>query len=107
MSNRDECYRISRMSVHELLDYVLNNPEYLADSYYHEFRRAIHSRKAELSHEAEPTHAQMYAWLREQHWNHSPLAVVLDPKKAIKLGYSAPFGDLLDSTIRELMKKGM
>lgn len=105
MTDKEFVDSIGQMSETELLAVVIENPEYLCDSYYRSFGSAIVCRHRGLSQPTEPTHAQMYAWLREQHWSNSPLAVVLEPKKAIKLGYSAPFGDLLDSTIRELMRK--
>jgi len=42
---------------------------------------------------------QRYLWLREQHWNESNVAVVLAPKKAVKLGYDCPSGQRLDEII--------
>lgn len=43
--------------------------------------------------------AARYRWLREQHWNESNVAVVLAPKKAVKLGYDCPSGQRLDEII--------
>jgi len=52
---------------------------------------------------AEPTpdeqDAERYRWLRSQHWNTGLLAVVADPKAAIKLGYDCPSLDRLDEAI--------
>ena len=42
------CLRISQMSESELLDYVLDNSEYLSDPYYRVFERAIYARHEEL-----------------------------------------------------------
>jgi hypothetical protein len=43
-----ECERISKMSESELLDYVLEHPDYVYDNYYSAFRSAIHKRHDEL-----------------------------------------------------------
>jgi hypothetical protein len=43
-----ECLIIRRMSEHELLEYILANPEYLTDSYYRIFGDAIRGRAREL-----------------------------------------------------------
>lgn len=50
--------------------------------------------------------AERYRWLREQHWNESTLAVVCEPKKAVKLGYDCPSGERLDEAIDAAMSKG-
>lgn len=47
--------------------------------------------------------AARYRWLRAQHWDSGPLAVVRNPKDAVKLGYEAPSGDRLDAAIDKLM----
>lgn len=44
-------------------------------------------------------YALRYEWLRAQHWSESELAVVVNPKQAIKLGHQAPFGKMLDTMI--------
>lgn len=43
--------------------------------------------------------AMRYRWLRAQHWNDSPLAVVANPKQAIKLGHDCPSDERLDELI--------
>ena len=43
--------------------------------------------------------ADRYRWLRAQNWNQSEMAVVCQPKGAIKLGYDCPFGERLDAAI--------
>lgn len=48
--------------------------------------------------------AERYRWLREQRWNYGKIAVVTQPKKAIKPGYDAPSFDRLDSIIDDLME---
>lgn len=40
--------RIAKMSVRQLLDYVLEHPYYLTDSYYRGFDTAIYKRAEEL-----------------------------------------------------------
>ena len=47
--------------------------------------------------------AARYRWLRSQHWNEGKLAVVVDPKDAVKLGQDCPSLDRLDEMIDELM----
>lgn len=49
-------------------------------------------------------YAERYQWLREQHWNDSPMAVVMRPKDAVKLGHECPFGDRLDAYIDQHRK---
>jgi hypothetical protein len=44
-------------------------------------------------------YAENYRWLREQHWDTSALCVVVDPKKAVRLGHECPSGDRLDEAI--------
>ncbi len=39
---------ISRMSLRELLEYVLHNPEVLCDPYYREYGNAVRARAEEL-----------------------------------------------------------
>lgn len=48
--------------------------------------------------------AKRYRWLRAQHWDSSPLAVVSDPKKAVKLGHDLPSLDRLDVYIDSAMQ---
>lgn len=50
-------------------------------------------------------HAQMYRFIRSVHWYDSPMAVVMNPKEAVKLGHYCPSGDLLDAEIQKLMKE--
>ena len=47
--------------------------------------------------------AERYCWLRTQHWSTGLLAVVADPKAAIKLGYDAPSLARLDEAIDAAM----
>lgn len=49
--------------------------------------------------------ADRYRWLRGQHWNESSIAVVCDPKKAVKLGGHCPYGEGLDEIIDAAMKR--
>lgn len=49
--------------------------------------------------------AERYRWLRAQTWDRGPLAVVRNPKQAIKLGYDAPSRLRLDEAIDEAMKE--
>ena len=53
--------------------------------------------------EALQTDAQRYRWLREQQWNTGLLAVVADPKAAIKLGHDCPSLERLDDAIDAAM----
>lgn len=48
--------------------------------------------------------AARYRWLRRQYWNESKLAVVLNPREAVRLGYDLPSLDRLDDMIDENMK---
>lgn len=50
--------------------------------------------------------AERYRWLREQHWSTDTIAVVLNPKQAVKLGYVCPYDSLLDETIDAAIAKG-
>lgn len=43
--------------------------------------------------------AARYRWLREQHWNESPMVVVCDPKTSVKLGFDCPSSTRLDEAI--------
>jgi hypothetical protein len=47
--------------------------------------------------------AERYRWLREQSWDTGLLAVVADPKDAIKLGYDCPSLARLDEQIDAAM----
>lgn len=49
--NELECEKIAAMSMRELLDYVLGNPEYLTDSYYRVFGSAVYKRDEQLTAE--------------------------------------------------------
>lgn len=49
--------------------------------------------------------AERYRWLRAQHWDTSKLAVVVDPKRAVKLGHDLPSLDRLDAVIDDAMHK--
>jgi len=44
MSDEAEYERISKMSESELLDYVIEHPEYLTDPYYRGYDTAIYAR---------------------------------------------------------------
>lgn len=48
--------------------------------------------------------AARYRWLRAQNWNDGELAVVANPKQAVKLGHDCPSMDRLDSAIDLSMK---
>ena len=43
--------------------------------------------------------AERYRWLRAQHWSDSPLAVVADPRNAVKPGRDCPSSARLDELI--------
>lgn len=47
--------------------------------------------------------AARYRWLRMQTWHAGRLAVVANPKDALKLGQYAPSGELLDAAIDQEM----
>lgn len=49
--------------------------------------------------------AERYRWLRAQHWDTSPLAVVVDPKNSVKLGRDCPSKDRLDEAIDREMAR--
>lgn len=46
-----------------------------------------------------------YELLRSLHWSDGALAVVVNPKEAVKLGHVCPSGPQLDAAIDELMNK--
>lgn len=46
--NEEECLRIKAMTESELLDYVMDHPEYLSDPYYYDFGRAMTERHEQL-----------------------------------------------------------
>lgn len=48
--------------------------------------------------------AERYRWLREQHWNDGQLAVVVNPKESVKLGYDCPSRERLDAAIDDAAK---
>jgi hypothetical protein len=52
---------------------------------------------------ADTDDAERYRWLRDQHWSRAPLAVVRDPKDAVKLGHELPSGSRLDEAIDAAM----
>ncbi len=52
---------------------------------------------------ADETDAKRYRWLRAQNWNDGLLAVVADPKDALKLGYDCPSMARLDEQIDAAM----
>lgn len=47
--------------------------------------------------------AARYRWLREQDWDSGPLAVVRNPKEAVKLGRDLPSRQRLDEAIDSAM----
>lgn len=47
--------------------------------------------------------AAAYRLIRSFHWHESPLAVVAQPKVALKIGYDCPSSDRLDNMLAELM----
>jgi len=47
--------------------------------------------------------AMRYRFLRECHWNESPLCVVVDPKGMVKLGADCPTTTRLDDAIDEML----
>ena len=47
--------------------------------------------------------AARYRWLRECHWDESPLCVVVNPKAMVKLGADCPSESRLDDAIDEAM----
>lgn len=49
--------------------------------------------------------AERYRWLREQSWIDSPLCVVADQNKAVKLGYDCPSMERLDTAIDSALAK--
>lgn len=50
--------------------------------------------------------ANRYRKLRKCVWNQSPLAVVRDPKRAVRLGYDCPSHDRLDEAVDQLPNLG-
>lgn len=48
---------------------------------------------------------ERYRLLRSMSWFDSPLAVVADPKKAVKLGHDCPSGVQLDDMLDALLRK--
>ena len=67
----------------------------------HQVRTPLLERIAELEREADAlkVDAERYRWIRAQHWSGGPLAVVANPKYAVKLGYGCPSLDRLDAAI--------
>lgn len=63
------------------------------------------SLKAEAERDKLLPDANRYRWLRQQHWNGSPLCVVYNPAEAVKLGHTCPSMGLLDAAIDERMKE--
>ena len=50
--------------------------------------------------------AERYRWLRGQNWSQSEMAVVCQPKKAVKLGFDCSSEGRLDSAIDSAMSEG-
>lgn len=48
--------------------------------------------------------AARYRWLRSQNWNDGLLAVVVNPKAAVRLGHDCPSLYRLDEAIDEAME---
>ena len=48
--------------------------------------------------------AERYRWLREQQWSSSPVCVVADPKRAVKIGHTCPSREYLDIEIDAAMQ---
>lgn len=48
--------------------------------------------------------AERYRWLRAQHWDTSPLGVVVEPRHAVKLGHDLPSGERLDEAVDAAMQ---
>ena len=55
MTNTEMIEYIYKLSVFELLDYVVDNPTDLTDPYYYEYRVAINNRVEELRNEQTTT----------------------------------------------------
>jgi hypothetical protein len=51
--------------------------------------------------------AERYRWLREQHWNDSPMCVVMNPRACVKLGSDCPSDERLDAAIDAAIKSGL
>lgn len=51
--------------------------------------------------------AQRYRWLRAQHWNESNIAVVIDPRISVTLGYDCPSEERLDELIDSSIAAGV
>lgn len=51
--------------------------------------------------------ARRYLWLRKQLWNNGLMAVVMNPRNAIKLGSYSPSHEQLDFEVDKCMKKNM
>lgn len=66
-------------------------------------RAKIHESKTKRPGSVE-LDAARYRWLRSQHWSAGPLAVVANPREAVKLGRYCPSDDQLDALIDERMK---
>lgn len=49
--------------------------------------------------------AARYRWLRSQNWNDGQLAVVVDPKRSVKLGHDCPSLDRLDEMIDDQINR--
>ena len=63
----------------------------------HLLRAEIAELRAEL--ERKNDYAERYQWLRSQHWDKAPFAVVANPKLAVKLGHNFPSLERLDAAI--------
>lgn len=64
---------------------------------------AVYQAIADNYHQDIHRDATRYRWLRAQHWDSGPLAVVRHPRQAIKLGHEAPNLEVLDKYIDEAM----
>ena len=66
------------------------------------FRADVEKLEAEV--EALRADAERYRWLREQHWNDSPMCVVMNPRACVKLGSDCPSDERLDAAIDAAIK---
>ena len=57
-----------------------------------------------MSQDQDKLDAERYRLLRQMNWFDSPFCVVMEPKKAVKLGYDCPSLDRLDAFVDEVLK---
>lgn len=50
--------------------------------------------------------AERYRCLREMSWFDSPLAVVTDPRKSVRLGVDCPSHERLDEMVDDIIRRG-